>query len=274
MTETSSLKLETWKNLPILQIRNDAAEAKIALHGAHVLSYRPAGEREVLWLSEESWAEPGKPIRGGIPVCWPWFGPAQEPAHGVARINEWALKESVSDPASTVVKFEAFAYENLIADVTVTVADKLTVELTTTNLGPEEFRLTQALHSYFSISNISSIRVRGLEGAEYIDTLTSTRHHQEGPIEFRAETDRIYDHSHAECVIDDPAFEKKIHVAKEGSMSTVVWNPWVAKSRRLPDFGDREYNGMVCIESANVGNDFRILKAGEKQTLKTIISLV
>ena len=121
MTETSSLKLETWKNLPILQIRNDAAEAKIALHGAHVLSYRPAGEREVLWLSEESWAEPGKPIRGGIPVCWPWFGPAQEPAHGVARINEWALKESASEAAETVVKFEAFAYENLIADVTVTV---------------------------------------------------------------------------------------------------------------------------------------------------------
>lgn len=273
MTEASSLKLETWKNLPVLVIKNDAAEAKIALHGAHVLSYKPAGEREVLWLSEESWAEPGKPIRGGIPVCWPWFGPAQEPPHGVARIAEWTLKETVSDQSRTTVRFEAFAFENLIADISVTIGEKLIVELTTTNLGPDEFRLTQALHSYFDISNISAVKVLGLDGAEYIDTLNSTRHTQDGAIAFTAETDRIYDHTEAECIIDDPAQEKKIHIAKEGSMSTVVWNPWIAKSRRMPDFGDREYNKMVCVETANVGSDFRILKGGEKQTIRTIIYL-
>ena len=103
----ADLITDTWNGLRVLKVSNEAAEAVIALHGAHVLSYKPAGEREVLWLSQESWHEAGKPIRGGIPVCWPWFGPAKEPAHGVARITEWALKNTVSDTAKTVLAFEA-----------------------------------------------------------------------------------------------------------------------------------------------------------------------
>lgn len=269
----ADLITDTWNGLRVLKVSNEAAEAVIALHGAHVLSYKPAGEREVLWLSQESWHEAGKPIRGGIPVCWPWFGPAKEPAHGVARITEWALKNTVSDTAKTVLAFEAFAFENLIAEITITIADSLTLELSTTNLGAEEFRLTSALHSYFSISNIADIAISGLDKAEYLDTLTGTRHIQEEQIRFTAETDRIYDSSDAECVIEDPAYEKKIHVSKAGSLSTVIWNPWIAKSRRMPDFGDEEYHGMVCVEAANAANDFRILKQGDKHTLKTTIAL-
>ena len=137
----ADLITDTWNGLRVLKVSNEAAEAVIALHGAHVLSYKPAGEREVLWLSQESWHEAGKPIRGGIPVCWPWFGPAKEPAHGVARITEWALKNTVSDTAKTVLAFEAFAFENLIAEITITIADSLTLELSTTNLGvPADFR--------------------------------------------------------------------------------------------------------------------------------------
>jgi len=129
MSQMSDVKMETWKNLPVLVVRNEAAEATIALHGAHVLSYKPIGERDLLWLSKETWAEPGKPIRGGIPVYWPWFGPAKEPAHGLARIAEWVLKESICDRNKTVLKFESFASDNLIADITITVSDKLIVEL-------------------------------------------------------------------------------------------------------------------------------------------------
>ena len=195
----ADLITDTWNGLRVLKVSNEAAEAVIALHGAHVLSYKPAGEREVLWLSQESWHEAGKPIRGGIPVCWPWFGPAKEPAHGVARITEWALKNTVSDTAKTVLAFEAFAFENLIAEITITIADSLTLELSTTNLGAEEFRLTSALHSYFSISDIADIAISGLDKAEYLDTLTGTRHIQEEQIRFTAETDRIYDSSDAEC---------------------------------------------------------------------------
>ena len=112
-----------------------------------------------------------------------------------------------------------------------------------------------------------------MDKAEYLDTLTGMRHIQEEDIRFSAETDRIYDSSAAECVIHDPAHTKAIHVRKEGSLSTVVWNPWIAKSRRMPDFGDDEYLGMVCVETANAGNDFRILKQGDKQTLKVEIAL-
>ncbi len=269
----SDLAMETWNGLPVLKIKNNAAEAMIALLGAHVLSYKPAGGRELLWLSKETWHENGKPIRGGIPVCWPWFGKAQQPPHGVARITEWTLKGSVSDADKTTVEFEAFAYENLIAEMKITVGRTLTLELTTTNLGKEEFRLTNALHSYFAVSEISDIAVSGLEGAEFLDTLNGTRHIQEGAIRFNAETDRIYDSTQAECVIDDPEFAKKICVAKSGSSSTVVWNPWIAKSHNMPDFGDEEFHGMVCVETANCGNDFQILKPGEKHTLKAVIGL-
>ena len=189
----------------------------------------------------------------------------------VARITEWALKGSVSDADKTTVEFEAFAYENLIAEMKITVGRTLTLELTTTNLGKEEFRLTNALHSYFAISEIGDIAVTGLEGAEFLDTLNGTRHIQEGAIRFNAETDRIYDSTQAECVIDDPEFAKKICVAKSGSSSTVVWNPWIAKSHDMPDFGDDEFHGMVCVETANCGNDFQILKPGERHTLKAVI---
>ena len=269
----ADLVSDIWNGLRVLKVRNEAAEAVIALHGAHVLSYKPAGEREVLWLSQKSWHEAGKPIRGGIPVCWPWFGPAQEPPHGVARLTEWALRDSVSETGKSVISFEAFAYEDRIAELTVTVADTLRLELTTTNLSADEFRLTEAFHSYFAVSDVTRIRISGLDKAEYLDTLTGLRHIQEEDIRFSAETDRIYDSSSAECVIHDPAYAKAIHVRKEGSLSTVVWNPWIAKSRRMPDFGDDEYLGMVCVETANAGKDFRILKQGDKQTLAMEIAL-
>lgn len=273
MSENTDVTMGTWKNLPVLNVKNESAEAVIALHGAHVLSFKPAGERDLLWLSEKSWAEAGQPIRGGIPVCWPWFGSAGDPKHGVARLHDWTLKDTVCKPDSTKVIFEPFQWNDLTASVAVTVADKLIVELTTENRGSAEFRLSEALHSYFAVSDVSKIEISGLDHAEFIDTLNSTRHIQEGVIRIGAETDRIYDHTPAECVIADPAFAKKIHVRKEGSMSTVVWNPWIVKSKKMPDFGDNEYTGMVCVETTNAANDTRTLAPGEKHTLTTILFL-
>ena len=223
----ADLVSDIWNGLRVLKVRNEAAEAVIALHGAHVLS----------------------------------------------RLTEWALRDSVSETGKSVISFEAFAYEDRIAELTVTVADTLRLELTTTNLSADEFRLTEAFHSYFAVSDVTRIRISGLDKAEYLDTLTGMRHIQEEDIRFSAETDRIYDSSSAECVIHDPAYAKAIHVRKEGSLSTVVWNPWIAKSRRMPDFGDEEYLGMVCVETANAGKDFRILKQGDKQTLAMEIAL-
>ncbi len=270
----SDLTTDTWNGLKVLKVKNEAAEAVIALNGVHVLSYIPAGERDLLWVSKETYHESGKPIRGGIPVCWPWFGKANMPQHGVARITEWTLKETVSETRKTILRFEPFEYENLVAEMTITVADSLTLELTTTNNSSAEYRLTDALHSYFPVSDIAKIAILGLDKAEYLDTLNGQRNIQEEEeVRFTAETDRIYDSSDAECVIDDPAYTKKIHIAKEGSLSTVVWNPWAEKSKNMPDFGDAEFHGMVCVETTNAGNDFRMLKPGEKHTLKTLISL-
>lgn len=273
MSENTGVTMGTWKNLPVLNVKNESAEAVIALHGAHVLSYKPAGERDLLWLSEKSWAEADQPIRGGIPVCWPWFGSAGDPKHGVARLYNWTLKDAVCKPGSTKLIFEPFQWNDLTASVAVTVADKLVVELTTENRGKADFRLSEALHSYFAVSDISKIEISGLDRAEFIDTLNSTRHIQEGVIRIGAETDRIYDHTPAECVISDPAFAKKIHIRKDGSMSTVVWNPWIAKSKMMPDFGDDEYTGMVCVETTNAANDTRTLAPGKKHTLTTILFL-
>ncbi len=275
--------------LPVIEISNSLADAAIALHGAHVMHYQPAGAEPVLWMSEHSYFAPGKPIRGGIPVCWPWFGspPGEvqvEQSHGFARNSDnWQVVSArhLNDGGTQVV----FSLEDDEAtrkiwpytfklEYKVTVGKKLCAELTTSNTGKEDFTITQALHSYFKVSEISDVEVAGLDGCKYFDTLFDPFKSgcQQGPLSFRAETDLIFVDMEAECTITDPGLNRKIKIGKCGSRGAVVWNPWIDKSIRMPDFGREEYHSMLCIETTNVADDKVTVKAGKSHTIAAIIS--
>ena len=262
--------------LRYLELRFNGAEVHLYLHGAHVLHYQPAGQSPVLWQSRASAFEAGKPIRGGIPVCWPWFGahpedPAQ-PAHGVARLIEWEPVDSTatSEATTATLQLPASYYPNAALQLTVELSEQLSVILTTTNTQEVELTYAEALHSYFSIGDIHAVTVAGLDGQSYINQIASSDglQKQSGPIAFSAETDRIYTDTTDECIVTDPSLNRAIRIRKENSRSTVVWNPWTDKSVRMPDFGDNEFLEMVCVETANCGPDAITLPPGETHALR------
>ena len=269
----------------IAHLAHHDAEATVAIYGGHVLSYTPGGQEPVLWVSEEALFEAGKAIRGGIPVIWPWFGPSkrypQNPSHGFARKLTWdvhaariiddsipQLRLTLQDNALTHAQWpHAFRLELVI-----TLSDHLQVDLNVVNVCDHPFDYTGALHSYFNVSDIQNISIEGLEDSQYIDQLDHMAvKTQTGPITFSAELDNIYFDTRSICRLIDPGYKREIIVDKKGSRSTVVWNPWIDKSRRMADFGDEEYHKMVCIETANAGPDVITLNPGGQYMLGTSI---
>jgi len=247
-------------------ITSPGGTATVLLHGAHVTAYQPAGGVPVLWMSGRSWFEPGRPVRGGVPVCFPWFGstgPAGDsPHHGFARLTEWEVESTGLDGDLAEITLVLFSDDDtrrywpgqFELRHTVTVGAELSMSLEVSNTGDEAFTITEALHTYLAVSDVRKVSIAGLEGAEYVDTVGEERRLRQGdePIRFAGEVDRAYVNTDAACVLDDPGMGRRIRVAKSGSLSTVVWNPWTAKAARMPDYADDEWPGMVCIETANV----------------------
>lgn len=269
--------------LPFARISNKAGEAEVCLLGGHVCSYKRTGGRPVLWMSPKAVFADGKPIRGGIPVCWPWFGALKgkegAPSHGYVRTRLWEVREArESDPARTslVLGLRGESAQNELfphafdLSITVEVGDELIVDLVTTNRGASEFTYTAALHTYFAVSDVRKVSVGGLDGCAYIDTVGGawrTGLTQKGPVRFEAEVDRIYQNTKGECVIGDPEWKRRICVAKEGSFSTVVWNPWTAKAERLTDLGGENYPWFVCVETTNAASDVVVVPPGANRRL-------
>jgi len=269
------------------EISNEYATAVVALHGAHVVHFQPHREEPVLWVSEYTHVKPGKAIRGGIPVCWPWFGPhpsdASKPAHGFGRILDWQVIETgIGSDGETFITFQLTddettrKYWNLKFDLKlkVTVSQSLRVELITHNPASAPFIYSGALHSYFNVEHAGNIAIYGLDGHFYLDKLDNNKRKlQQGPVMIRDATDRIYLNTSDDCLIHDPDKHRIIRVAKEGSRSTVAWNPWMHKAQAMEDFGDDEFKDMVCIESGNVVNDMVRVGPGQTHRLATIISV-
>jgi len=262
---------------PLIRIDNEYARAEICGYAGQVLSYCPAGEQnDLLFISRQACFQPGKAIKGGIPVCWPWFGPDPEarnrPDHGFVRARQWTLllTESMSDGATRVrlgIKDDevtralwphAFALE-----IEVTVGSTLGVALISRNSGDSTMTLTQALHTYFNIGDVRQAQVLGLAGHDYLDKVgEGAERTQSGPINFEGPVNRIYLDTADELIIDDPSLDRRIHIEREGSRSAVVWNPWVEQSRSMDDFGDDEYLRMVCVETTNAARDAVTLAPG------------
>lgn len=266
--------------LTVAQLERRGHRALVALRGAQVLSYAPANGRDLLWLSDAARLGEGKAPRGGIPVCWPWFGQhptdASRPAHGFARHRLWTLQETFATPEATGLRLSLDTGPGASPDwphaarveLKVWLADGLWLDLTTTNLDIRPLPLTQALHTYFAISDVDHTRVDGLDGAPYTDHVGArTRRQQVGPILLDREVNRVFDHSPGQVRIDDTGYARRITIDKLGSRSTVVWNPWTAGSDRLGDMGEDGYRRMVCVETANAGEDALLLAPGGSHTL-------
>lgn len=252
------------------------ASASIALQGAHVMSYQPAGQAPLIWLSKFAKFAAGKSIRGGVPVCWPWFGAhasnAQFPGHGFARTVPWSLVAATLLPDHRVrLEFELVQSEatraqwpqaSTVKNI-VTVGPELEVELATSNTGTAPFQLGQALHTYFAIGDIRQTTLDGLDACDYLDKVDGgLRKSQRGAVAFTGETDRIYLATRGHCEIHDPVLGRRILITSTGSHSTVVWNPWTEKADKMGDFGPDGHLGMVCVETANAAEDVIQLAPG------------
>lgn len=270
--------------LPVVEIQTKVATATVCLYGAHVMQYVHRGGKPVLWMSNYSYHELGKPLRGGIPVCWPWFSahptdPAK-PIHGFARLHMWTmLSASLLDDAVEIrlglvsdERTRMMWPHDFQLQYTVTVDRTLRTELLIMNTGTSEMVCTDALHTYFTVGSIRDIVVSGLDGIDYIDKMDNNmRKRQEGDFTFDRETDRIYLGTRGPHMIDDKKFRRKISIEKSGSNSTVVWNPWIEKAKKTPDFGDKEYETMVCVETTNAAEDaVTIPPAGNHRLSSTI----
>ncbi|KAF2389254.1 D-hexose-6-phosphate mutarotase [Pseudomonas frederiksbergensis] len=273
------------------RIRHGQAELLVAQQGAHILSYQLAGQPPLIWLNDEAVFKTGKSIRAGVPVCWPWFGNfernppsvqamrvSSEPAaaHGFVRATDWELGGIEAEGESLKVEFILPYPEGgfpgwphqVDLKLSIRLDEQLHISLTSHNRGTETATISQALHSYFAVSDVRNVQVEGLDGLSYIDTTkdwaTAT---QTGDLDFTGETDRIYLNVPAKLSIVDPAWERRIELTSSGSRTAVIWNPWIDRAAAFSDMADDGWQRMLCIETANVMDDVVNLAAGASHTL-------
>lgn len=269
--------------LPMMEVSTAWSTAEIYLHGAHVTHFQKKGDPPLLFLSQCSRFAENEPIRGGIPVIFPWFGPREGmPQHGFVRLKSWELKEVAPAPDGSVsVRFslpeypEASAFPGFSVEYVVTVAESLGLELLVTNKSQDEaFTFENCLHTYFEVGDIGAVSVKGLKGANYLDKVANFAEKKEAgdAIKVSSEVDRIYQNTTDTVEILDEKAGRTIRVEKHGSVSTVVWNPWIARAQQMPDFGNDEYQRMICVESGNVGSSSIRLPPNETSRLKVKLS--
>jgi glucose-6-phosphate 1-epimerase len=276
-------------SLPKISVTGDLASAEIYLHGAHVTHFQPTGAQPLLFMSKSSWFEPLKPIRGGVPLVFPWFGARagrpESPAHGFARIRQWDLEScDLRNDGSVRV---ALALQSDGASMhqwplefnlrlVVIISRSLEITLEVRNASSQTMDFEEALHTYLSIGDIRRASVQGLSGIEFVDRPDGAKRkvQPDAPIFFEGETDRLYLNTTSACQVHDPVLNRTIRVEKEGSHATVVWNPWIAKAKAMPDFGDEEWPQMLCIEAANAMDCAVKLSPGATHRLSTRVSIV
>ncbi|KPX44572.1 Aldose 1-epimerase family protein [Pseudomonas syringae pv. helianthi] len=273
------------------RIRHGEAELLVAQQGAHILSYQVAGQQPLVWLNEEAVFKQGKPIRAGMPICWPWFGnlernpqsvqamrDSSEPAkaHGEVRALDWQLLGIGGDGDALLVEFvlpEAEGHlpgwpHNVALKLSIRLDHALNVSLVSYNCGTEPVTISQALHTYFAISDVRQISIEGLDGLRYIETLENwEEREQSGDLTFAGETDRIYKNTPGVLSIVDPEWQRRIHIRSTGSRSAILWNPWIEKTGTFTDMAADGWQRMVCVETANVLDDVVTLAPDQMHVL-------
>jgi glucose-6-phosphate 1-epimerase len=273
--------------LPKIRVTAPSASADVYLHGAQLTSWQPASAEEVLFLSEHSIWQDGRAIRGGVPICFPWFrGNADDPgapAHGFVRTKEWRLDSVKTDGESVIVTCSTENDEStrrwwphafrLVHKLSI--GQTLRLELKVTNAGEAPFRFEEALHSYFRVSDAERVRVSGLDQVSYLDNMDGNRKKtQSGDLIFTAQTDNAYIDVHGAASLIDPARRRKIKTEKMNSATTVAWNPWREGAASLSDLGNDEWRQFACVEASNILGSALSLLPGEEHAMQAIIRVV
>ncbi|HZI32256.1 MAG TPA: D-hexose-6-phosphate mutarotase [Candidatus Binatia bacterium] len=271
-------------NLPMVKVRTPWSSAEIYLHGAHVSGFQKNGEAPLIFMSRKSYFATDKAIRGGVPICFPWFGNRDgEPSHGFARITAWELvKTNATDDGTVTLHFalpeipDREAWRSLRTEFVATIGETLTMELIAANEScGKTYEMENCLHTYFHVGDIGAVSIHGLEGAAYLDFAfgaNGTPKPAEGDaLKIVRETNRTYVDTAGTVEIRDDKLKRIIRVEKSNSQSTVVWNPWT--TQKLPDdFEPAEHAQMVCVESGNVKQNKLSLAPGKDTTLKVVLS--
>jgi glucose-6-phosphate 1-epimerase len=276
------LTFEEQNGLIRAMVHTPEATATIYLQGAHLAAWEPAGEGPVIFLSSKTDLAPGKPIRGGVPVVFPWFANDSKkdridghpgPAHGFARVQEWSLDKLESRGHELRLELtlgptpmsRSMGYDAFLLTMEFVIGKALTMSMTVKNTGGAVLMFEDAFHTYYKIADIHEVAVRGLEATSFIDKKDDFKvKPAEGkPVRFTKKEDRVYNGTTADCVIDDVAGRRRIRLHKSGSNTTVVWNNFAA----MPDLGEWDWHEYVAVETANAGRDAVTLAAGASATM-------
>ena len=292
LASTPSIETLHLGELACWRVRHGDGELLISQQGAQILSYRRAGQPPLIWLSEQAAYRHGQGVRGGVPVCWPWFGDLKRnpPAvqalapdldsaafHGGVRSLDWQLIDSHVAPDGIRLTFNGPRPEadnpawpaELSVSLEIRLDQQLHIHLRSHNRGSQALTFSQALHSYFAVSDIRQVQVSGLDDCGYIETLEDwAERSQQGDLAFVGETDRIYLDVPQRLALRDSGWQRQIILETRGSRSAVLWNPWIDKSKTLSQFAPDAWQGMLCIESANIWDDCMRLAPGAEQVLQ------
>lgn len=262
---------------PFIRISNAKANALISVYAGQVLSFRPAGRaNDLMFLSEKASYQSGKAIKGGVPICWPWFGPDPEgkgrPAHGFVRNRLWDVIETAVAPngdgkvvlgLTDTAETQAIWPHAFLLRLEIIVGETLNLALVTHNSGDQPLTITQGFHTYFNVGDIRQVSVTGLAGKSYLDKVDGgKRKTQSGAVTIDSEVDRIYLDAANDLVIHDPALQRQIHISSQGSQTAVVWNPWAKISAEMADLQDDDYLRLLCVETTNAATDSVTIQPG------------
>ena len=282
-----TIVFEEENGLKVAAISNNYATAIISLYGGQILSFKPHDKKEILFVSSLSKFEEGQAIRGGIPLCFPWFGPRPDapslPKHGFARLMNWTVKsvQQLVDGASSLIlsltdnaqsrQWWPYAFDSEIEFI---IGKELTVKWHIQNNDTKPFTYTNALHTYFNIGDINKITVSGLENKPYLEEIRSEEPFagEQHAITVKREVDRIYSDTTDSCTINDETMHRRITIDKSGSHSTVVWNPWSEVAAGMKDLGNQDYLHFICVETANVLHNAIMLEPNASQVMSLRIT--
>lgn len=274
---------------PCVEVANDQATALISLYGGQVLAFKPKDvAHDLMFVSENAYYQAGKAIKGGAPICWPWFGPDPEsqdrPNHGFVRNRLWQVKSTQTLPSDATQVILGISYDNDTRElwpyefelsIEISVGRVLELMLVSRNLSDRPFTITQALHTYFTVGDITKTQVLGLDGTTYIDKVDNQQvKPQTGPVLISSEVDRIYQNVPSELTIQDDALNRQVRITSTGNQTAVVWNPWTEVSAKSGDLTDDAYQNFICVETTNAAADVVTVPAQGEYRLTAIYDLL
>ncbi len=267
-------------------IRTPHANATVYLQGAHLTAWQPAGQQPVIFTSRKTELAPGKAIRGGVPICFPWFATRHDgkagPSHGFGRIQDWTLDFAALAGDDLHLTFtlgptdisRELGFDHFRLAYQLIIGRTLTMQLTVANDGTTPLVFEEALHTYYKVADVHEINITGLEGVTYLDKNEHLQSKlQEGAITITGPTDRVYLNTVTTCIIHDTASKRQISVAKTNSNTTVVWNPWESGAQKLADMDPTEWHEFVAVETVNAAEDTITLAPGANHTMQAHISV-